>query len=72
MKEFGGAVEVNEFDGSVEGSVMASPSGSSMEVSGVSVTGTGSDLLRFHRLLSWMFSLKSGPLKLGGVGLECV
>lgn len=48
MKEFGGAVEV----GSVEGSLMASPSGSSIEVSGVSVKGTGSGLLRFHWWLS--------------------
>ena len=45
MKEFGGAVEVSEFGGLVEGSLMASPSGSSIEVSGVSVTGTGSGLL---------------------------
>ena len=70
MNEVGGAVEVNEVGGSVVGSLMASSSGSSMEVSGFSDRGTGSGLVRFHLLLSWMFSLKSGPLKFGGVGLR--
>ena len=62
---------MNEIGGLVAGLLMASPSGSSMKVSGFSDKGTGSGLVGVHLLLSWMFSLKSGPLKFYELTCDC-